>query len=94
MSEDGCIGITHLLWKTVSKSLVTCDSRCPNITQDSLPISATEDPISFRFANRGKEEGIFPLTLPEIANAQKADKHLHKLFKRGDEKSSEMEQQY
>jgi len=58
------------------------------------PISTTDDPISFCFANRGEEEEIFPLTIPEIADSQKADKHLRKLFKRGGEKSSEIEKQY
>ena len=29
---------------------------------------------------------MFPLTIPEIANAQQADKHLHKLFERGSKK--------
>ncbi len=34
------------------------------------------------FANRSKEEEIFPLTTPEIADAQKADSKLKHCFKR------------
>ncbi len=34
------------------------------------------------FANRSKEEEIFPLTTPEIAEAQKADSKLKHCFRR------------
>ncbi len=37
------------------------------------------------FANRSKEEEIFPLTIPEIAEAQKADSKLKHCFKHNTE---------
>ena len=45
------------------------------------------------FASRGKEdqEEIYPLTVTEIADAQRADKHLRKFFKRGGNKASTFE---
>ena len=45
------------------------------------------------FASHGKEdqEEIYPLTVTEIADAQRADKHLRKFFKRGGDKASTFE---
>ena len=45
------------------------------------------------FASHGKEdqEEIYPLTVTEISNAQHADKHLRKFFKRGGDKASTFE---
>ena len=40
------------------------------------------------FADRSEEDEIFPLTISEIADAQRADKHLCKLFKCGGENKS------
>ena len=45
------------------------------------------------FASRGKEdqEEIYPLTVTEIADAQRAYKHLRKFFKHGGNKASTFE---
>ena len=39
-----------------------------------------EDQMNLVFANHGKEEEIYPLTLPEIANAQRKDRELKVYF--------------
>ena len=44
------------------------------------------------FANSGEEEEIYPLTIAEIADAQRADKVLRKIFKR--KKDNTLSQQY
>ena len=44
MSEDSGIGMTHLQWKTVSKSLVNCNSSCRNTTQDPPQLALQRTP--------------------------------------------------
>jgi len=56
------------------------------------PVSNTKELIRRCFANRDEEEHIFPLTITEIADAQKADKHLSKIFKHGG-KNNDMQYQ-
>ena len=91
ISTETGIKETHLQWKSVSKCLVNCDSECHTLDKDP-PVSNTRELIRRCFANRDEEEDIFPLTINEIADAQKADKHLRKLFKRGGE-NNEMQYQ-
>ena len=91
ISTETGIKETHLQWKSVSKCLVNCDSECHTLDKDP-PVSNTRELIRRCFANRDEEEDIFPLTITEIADAQKADKHLRKLFKRGGE-NNEMQYQ-
>ena len=83
ISTETGIKETHLQWKSVSKCLVHCDSECHTLDEDP-PVSNTKELIRHCFANRDEEEDIFPLTINEIADAQKADKHIHKLFKWGE----------
>ena len=45
------------------------------------------------FANSGEEEEIYPLTVTEIADAQRADKFLRKIFDRGGEKKRDQHYQ-
>ena len=56
------------------------------------PVSNTKESLHLCFPNCNEEEDIFHLTITEIADAQKADKHLCKLFKSGGE-NNEMQYQ-
>ena len=82
------IQIGHIMWQTVSKCLTNCDSDC-HVLQEDANSNLDESTMQMRlaFANSGKEEEIYPLTVTEIADAQKADKFLRKLFKHEGEKS-------
>jgi len=80
---------THLQWKTVSKCLTNCDSDFHSLQRDTPNNINTEEHIRLYFVTCDKEEEIFPLTITEIADAQWADKHLLKIFKRGGENGDE-----
>jgi hypothetical protein len=86
MSAESGVDIDCLRWKAFSNCLAHYDSteernassdqdRCPNYVFNSV------------FANRCEEEEIYPLTITEIADAQKADKALLKIFERGGERT-------
>jgi hypothetical protein len=65
---------TTVKWKTFSKLWCCYNENNPgNETQECN--------LKQVFANRSKEEEIFPLTTPEIAEAQKADSKLKHCFK-------------
>jgi hypothetical protein len=68
-------GETTKKWKTFSKLW-----RCYN---ENNPGNETQEcNLNKVFANLSKEEEIFPLTTPEIAEAQKANSKLNHCFKR------------
>ena len=48
------------------------------------PSTTHEDKMNFVFANSSEDDAIYPLTVPEIANAQKDDKTLSKLHNKKD----------
>ena len=79
---DAC----HFKWKAVLKCFCTC-------MQDSTESNYASLDYTSVFASSGKEEQeeIYPLTVTEIADAQRADKHLRKFFKRGGDKASTFE---
>jgi hypothetical protein len=67
-------GDTIVKWKDFSKLW-----RCYN---ENNPGNKTQEcNLNEVFANRSKEDEIFPLTKPEIAEAQKADSKLKHCFK-------------
>jgi hypothetical protein len=61
-------------WKTFSKLWCCCN-------KNNLCSKMQECNLNKVFANRSKEEEIFPLATPEIAEAQKADGKLKHCFK-------------
>jgi hypothetical protein len=66
-------GETTIKWKTFSKLWCCYDENNPgNETQECN--------LNKVFANRSKEEKVFPLTTPEIAEAQKANSKLMQCF--------------
>jgi hypothetical protein len=68
-------GETIIKWKAFSKLWCCCNKNNPgNETQECN--------LNKVFANHCKEEEIFPLTTPEIAEAQKADIKLKHCFRR------------
>ena len=90
ISEESGIGTNYLQWKTVSKSLANCTTSCDTLEEETEINSRRPDEyvdqIRSAFANHsGEEEEIYPLTVTEIADSQKSDKVLRKLFKRGGE---------
>jgi hypothetical protein len=69
-------GETIVKWKTFSKLSHCYHKNNPgNETQECNLVDKV-------FANHSKEEEIFPLTTPEIAEAQKANSKLKHCFKR------------
>ena len=52
---------------------------CYNKTQD--PVETNTNQINHVFANRSEEDEIYPLTVKEIVEAQKADAPLKQFFK-------------
>jgi hypothetical protein len=68
-------GETTTQWKTFSKLWRSYNEHNPDNTSQ-------ECNLNIIFANHSKEEEIYPLTTPEIANAQKADSKLKHCFKR------------
>jgi hypothetical protein len=68
-------GETIVKWKAFSKLW-----RCYN--KNNPGNEAQKSNLDEVFANRSKEEEIFPLTTPEIAEAQKADVKLKHCFRR------------
>ena len=68
-------GDTIVKWKAFSKLW-----RCYN---ENNPVNETQEcNLNKVFANRSEEEEIFPLTTPEIAEAQKANSKLKHCFRR------------
>ena len=94
ISDQTGIEAGHIMWQTVSKCLAHCDSTCP-VLQEHTQRDDDESTKQIRlaFANSGEEEEIFPLTVTEIADAQRADKFLRKLFKPGGDKPEEQQYQ-
>jgi hypothetical protein len=92
ISDRMGISTGHIMWQTVSKCLANYDSDC-SVLQENIHSEDDKSTMHMRlaFANSGEEEEIYPLTIHEIADAQRADKFLRKLFKRGGEKG---DQQY
>jgi hypothetical protein len=84
----------HIKWKTVSKCLSLCDSNSSYVDEETEAGIDYSQEINACFANRGEEEEIYPLTVPEIADAQRADKHLHKIFKRGGDTTAQVTRRY
>ena len=84
--DENSIKISHFKWKAFTKSLCTYEARSCEKDEISSDPTAT----SFVFANRAEDDEIFPLTVTEIADAQRADKHLKKYFKRGGEKAGNL----
>ena len=80
MAETGT-SISHYKWKIVSKCPVNCSTPSCSVVEDSNQSDAEN--ISYTFANCGEEEEIYLLTINEIADAQRADKALRKIFKNG-----------
>ena len=76
ISTETGIKKTHLQWKSVLEYAVNRDSECHMLDKDP-PVSNTKELIRLCFANRDEDEDIFPLTITEIADAQKADKHTY-----------------
>ena len=63
----------------MSYCLVNYDTKCQSSgEQDICPNNV----LNNVFANSGEEEEIYPLTIAKIADAQRAGKILHKIFKR------------
>ncbi len=62
-------GETTTQWKTFSKLWHSYNEHNPGNTTEECNLNEV-------FANRSKEDKIFPLTTPEIADAQKADRNL------------------
>ena len=84
--DESSIKISHFKWKAFTKSLCTYEAR----SCEKDEISSNPTATSFVFANRSEEDEIFPLTVNEIADAQRADKHLKRYFKRGGEKAGNL----
>jgi hypothetical protein len=55
-----------------------------NSNVDKSPSTTHEKQMNFLFANSSEDDAIYPLTVPEIANAQKGDNTLSKLQKKKD----------
>ena len=55
-----------------------------NSNVNIAPSTTHEDEMNFVFANSSEDDAIYPLTVPEIANAQKDDKTLSKLHNKKD----------
>jgi hypothetical protein len=75
-SDDSLERETHFQWKAVAKSLVA-------YTESSDEQEAVDEPelaTSYVLANRSEGEEIFPLTVRELAEAQRADASLKRLY--------------
>jgi hypothetical protein len=66
-------GKTAIIWKTFLKLWRCYDENNPGDETQECNLNKV-------FANRSEEEEIFPLTTPEIAEAQKADSRLKQCF--------------
>ena len=85
--ESG-VDIDCLKWKAMSNCLTHYDKSQSATEKDTSP----NDGIRSVFANSRGEEEIYPPMIPEIADAQRADKVSHKMFKRKLDKT--LSQQY
>ena len=86
-SDKTGIKVDDIKWQVVSKCLTECNF--DDGETESICYSLQD-----AFANSGEEKDIFPLTVTEISDAQRADKVLCKFFKRGGEKESIVPQRY
>ena len=71
ISKDSGIVENILGWKAFSKCLVCCA-----LSSDMTHNNTFANCYNIAVADRSKEDEIFPLTISEIADAQRADKHL------------------
>ena len=85
-AEETGTDTCHFEWKAVLKCFCSCKQDSPESKNASLDYNSV-------FDSRGKEdqEEIYPLTVTEIADAQRADKHLRNFFMRGGAKASTFE---
>ena len=70
-------------WMTFNKCLNFYIRKSDEIDDDSLS-ETYEEKMNFVFANSSEDDAIYPLTVPEIAEAQEDDKSLDKLSKKKD----------
>ncbi len=78
----------HLKMKALSKNILLYHKACSPTESEKENTSASKpktanDATSFVFANRSKEELIYPLTVLEIAYQQRTSPALLIFFKRG-----------
>ncbi|KAL7507541.1 hypothetical protein ACHAXN_004708 [Cyclotella atomus] len=69
-------------WMIFNKCLNFYIQKSSNI--DESPQSTHKDKMNLVFANSSKDDAIYPLTVPEIADSQKDDNTLTKLHKKND----------
>ena len=70
-------------WMTFNKCLNFYIRKSDEIDDDSLS-ETYEEKMNFVFANSSEDDAIYPLTVPEIAEAQEDDRSLDKLSKKKD----------
>ncbi len=89
--EEGHVKLECVKWHTVSHCFVQCLENSVSPTETDIAEkqnSSNDDYLNVFAAAHTEEEDIYPLTISEIVTAQKEDKHLRKLFKRGGENKS------
>ena len=69
-------------WMILNKCLNFYIQKSSNIDESSQ--STHKDKMNLVFANSSKDDAIYPLTVPKIADAQKDDNKLSKLHKKKD----------
>ena len=76
---------SHFKWKTVAHCFNMCMEEQEDCTEAEISTAATPESHSVFATSRGNEEQeeIYPLSVSEIADAQRADKVLRKFFKNG-----------